>query len=66
MNQEELLRESIIDTQLTVRAIDVKAGFFLVFLCLPLSQMDKITTGLHSLFMYHDFWLLLIIFDFIL
>ena len=49
MNQEELLRESIIDTQLTVRAIDVKAGFFLVFLCLPLSQMDKITAGLHKL-----------------
>lgn len=66
MNQEELLRESIIDTQLTVRAIDVKAGFFLVFLCLPLSQMDKITAGLHTLIKHHDFWLLLIIFDFML
>ena len=66
MDKEELLRESIVDTQLTVRAIDVKAGFFLVFLCLPLSQMDQITKGLQILVKNHDFWLLLIVLDFVL
>lgn len=66
MDKCDLLRESIVDTQQTVRAIDVKAGFFLVFLCLPLSQMDKITTGLHALFKIHDFWLFLIVPNFAL
>lgn len=66
MDKLDLLRESIVDTQQTVRAIDVKAGFFLVFLCLPLSQMDKITTGLHFLVKHHDFWLLLIVLNFTL
>ncbi|MGU3313037.1 hypothetical protein [Acinetobacter sp. M5A5_2a] len=66
MNKTDLLRESILDTQQTIRAIDVKAGFFLVFLCLPLSEMDKITIGLSKLVELHDFWIFLIILDFLL
>ena len=66
MNKENLLQESINDTQSTIRAIDVKAGFFLVFLCMPLSQMGEITIGLNSLVKYSNLSLLLIILDFIL
>lgn len=66
MDKLSFMRESINDIQLTIRAIDVKAGFFLVFLCLPLSQMDKITLGLKALFTDHQFWIFLILSNFIL
>lgn len=66
MDKLSFMRESINDIQLTIRAIDVKAGFFLVFLCLPLSQMDKITSGFKALLEHDKFWIFLIGFNFIL
>lgn len=66
MDKLSFMHESINDMQSTIRAIDVKAGFFLVFLCLPLSQMDKITTGLKELLTNHQFWIFLIVASFIL
>lgn len=45
-----LLETSIQDIQETIRAMDVKSGFFLVLLCLPFSSFDKIFPILNKLF----------------
>lgn len=64
--KENLLKESIQDTQATIRALDVKAGFLFVFLCVPFGTMDKITPAFTALIKSNDLFLLLILTFFLL
>lgn len=64
--KETLLRESIQDTQATIRALDVKAGFLFVFLCVPFGTMDKITPAFTTLIKSNNLFILLILAFFIL
>lgn len=64
--KETLLRESIQDTQATIRALDVKAGFLFVFLCVPFGTMDKITPAFTTLIKSNNLFILLILAFFVL
>lgn len=64
--KENLLKESIQDNQATIRALDVKAGFLFVFLCVPLGTMDKITPAFTTLITSNNLFILLIITFFLL
>ncbi|AYX98577.1 hypothetical protein ACUTA3_18390 [Acinetobacter baumannii] len=64
--KETLLRESIQDTQATIRALDVKAGFLFVFLCVPFGTMDKITPAFTTLIKSNNLFILLILSFFVL
>lgn len=63
--KETLLRESIQDNQATIRALDIKAGFLFVFLCVPFGTMDKITAAFTTLIKDNNLFILLIIAFFI-
>jgi len=63
--KETLLRESIQDTQATIRALDIKAGFLFVFLCVPFGTMDKITPAFTTLIKNNNLFILLIFIFFI-
>lgn len=43
--KETFLLESIKDIQNTIRGLDVKIGFLLIFLCAPLSKFDNINSA---------------------
>jgi hypothetical protein len=48
--KKEFLYQSIIDIQETIRAIDTKLGFLLIFLAIPLTNLGKIYTYIDRLY----------------